>query len=194
MLSQSGRGHCMEGFNFLFEAFILLMGLAMAEVLGGFARVLKLRARRMGVDEFLVKGDDLEELVARVENVIAREAIRLEGDAKRSRRGITGRLENLSLADIMQTLTIGTKTACVSVNREGGSGKIWVEVGAPKHAKCGKLEGEEAFYEMVRWLEGEFVIEHGVRSKKSSIDHDAMFLLMEGLRLMDEADEQAAAL
>ena len=42
----------MEGFNFLFEAFILLMGLAMAQVLGGFARVLKLRARRRaGIDE-----------------------------------------------------------------------------------------------------------------------------------------------
>ncbi|KEO91763.1 hypothetical protein EH31_03575 [Erythrobacter longus] len=36
----------MEGFNFLLEAFILLMGLAMAQVLGGFARVLKLRTRR----------------------------------------------------------------------------------------------------------------------------------------------------
>ena len=41
----------MPGFNFLFEAFILLMGLAMAEVLQGFARVLKLRARRKaGID------------------------------------------------------------------------------------------------------------------------------------------------
>lgn len=41
----------MPGFNFLFEAFILLMGLAMAQVLGGFARVLKLRARRRaGID------------------------------------------------------------------------------------------------------------------------------------------------
>lgn len=36
----------MAGFTFLLEAFILLMGLAMAEVLRGFARVLKLRARR----------------------------------------------------------------------------------------------------------------------------------------------------
>lgn len=36
----------MPGFNFLFEAFVLLMGLAMAEVLRGFARVLKLRTRR----------------------------------------------------------------------------------------------------------------------------------------------------
>jgi len=42
----------MEGFNFLFEAFILLMGLAMAQVLGGFARVLKLRTRRRaGIDD-----------------------------------------------------------------------------------------------------------------------------------------------
>ena len=41
----------MEGFNFLLEAFVLLMGLAMAEVLNGFARVLKLRARRRaGID------------------------------------------------------------------------------------------------------------------------------------------------
>ncbi|MDA7787952.1 hypothetical protein N8940_01820 [Sphingomonadaceae bacterium] len=36
----------MSGFNFLLEAFVLLMGLAMAEVLRGFARVMKLRARR----------------------------------------------------------------------------------------------------------------------------------------------------
>ena len=41
----------MSGFTFLLEAFTLLMGLAMAEVLRGFARVLKLRARRKaGID------------------------------------------------------------------------------------------------------------------------------------------------
>jgi hypothetical protein len=35
----------MTGFDFLFALFSLLLGLAMAEVLGGFARVLKLHAR-----------------------------------------------------------------------------------------------------------------------------------------------------
>ena len=63
----------------------------------------------------------------------------------------------------------------------------------PKHAKAGNLEGEQAFYAMVRWVEGEFVIEHGVRSKKTSIEQDAMFLLMEGLRLMDEAGSEKTA-
>ena len=157
-------------------------------------RVLKLRALRLGVDEFVCKNDDLEELVARVENILTREAIRNEGEVRRARRGITGSLENLSLPDIMQTLTIGMKTACVSIKSNGSSGKIWVESGCPRHAKTGRLEGENAFYAMVRWPSGEFVIEHGVRSKKISIEHDAMFLLMESMRLMDEAAaEQSAA-
>jgi len=155
-------------------------------------RTLKLRALRLGVDEFVSKSDDLEELVVRVENILTREAIRSEGELRRTRRGITGSLENLSLPDIMQMLTIGMKTACVSIRSNGSSGKIWVESGSPKHAKAGKIEGESAFYEMVRWLAGEFVIEHGVKSKKSSIEHDAMFLLMESLRLMDEATQKQA--
>jgi response regulator RpfG family c-di-GMP phosphodiesterase len=155
-------------------------------------RVLKLRALRLGVDEFVGKNDDLEEVIVRVENILTREAIRSEGELMRARRGITGSLENLSLPDIMQMLTIGMKTACVSIKSNGSNGKVWIESGSPKHAKAGKLEGEGAFYEMVRWAAGEFVIEHGVKSKKNSIEHDAMFLLMESLRLMDEASAKQA--
>lgn len=41
----------MAGFDYIFELFTLLLGLAMAEVLGGFAMLLKLRGRkRAGVD------------------------------------------------------------------------------------------------------------------------------------------------
>jgi CheY-like chemotaxis protein len=156
-------------------------------------RVQKMRALRQGVDDFLHKGDDMEELIARVENILVRQAVRSEGDLRRNRRGITGSLENLSLPDIIQTLTIGMKTACVSLTAAAGSGRIWFENGAPKHAETDKLEAEEAFYEMVRWTDGEFVIEHGVKCKRSSMDHDAMFLLMEGLRLMDEAGGERTA-
>ena len=62
------------------------------------------------------------------------------------------------------------------------------------HAEAGAKISDEAFYEMVRWTSGEFVIEHGVKSKESSISQDSMFLLMEGLRLMDEdGDPEAVA-
>ena len=49
-----------------------------------------------------------------------------------------------------------------------------------------RLAGEDAFYTMLRWNTGDFVIEHGIRGKQRTIDCDPMFLLMEGLRLLDE--------
>lgn len=46
----------MDEFSYIFELFALLLGLAVAEMLGGFGQVLKLRARRKaGVDEHAIK-------------------------------------------------------------------------------------------------------------------------------------------
>ena len=134
----------------------------------------------------------MEEIMARVENILVRRAIRADGDSRRVRRGITGRLENLTLPDIVQTLTIGMKTACVSLTSGNESGRLWFENGTPTHAECADVIGEDAFYMMIRWKTGEFVIEHGTRSRRSTIEHDSMFLLMEGLRLVDEGEAEGA--
>jgi hypothetical protein len=40
---------------------------------------------------------------------------------------------------------------------------------------------------MARWKIGEFAIEHGVTSRHTTITCDPMFLVMEAMRLMDEA-------
>jgi response regulator RpfG family c-di-GMP phosphodiesterase len=148
-------------------------------------RVRKLRALREGVDDYLNKDDDVETLVARFQNILTRESIRRDG-ASRVRRGISGDLENLGLPDIVQTLAMGMKSAHVSVTTPDASGSIWFENGAAVHALCGDEEGEQAFYKIVTWSAGEFLIEHGVKSKKTTLTGDTMFLLMEGLRLLDE--------
>ena len=155
-------------------------------------RVQKLRALREGVDDYVNKDDDVETTVARVQNILLRETVRREGQAK-VRKGITGDLENLALPDIVQTLAMGMKSALVTITNEKKTGKIWFENGAAVHATAVKKEGEEAFYEIVSWTSGEFLIEHGVKAKKSSLSGDTMFLLMEGLRLMDETSEGAQA-
>jgi len=155
-------------------------------------RVLKLKALPHGVDDFLHKSDDLLELVARVQNVLTRETLRREGGAKRTRRGITGELENLSLPDIIQTLVMGMKSARVTVSSADQHGKIWFENGAVVHAEAGALKSDEAFFEMVSWTSGEFVIEHGLTTSDKTMDKDTMFLLMEGLRLLDERTPAAS--
>ena len=50
---------------------------------------------------------------------------------------------------------------------------------------------EDAFYEMVRWRTGAFIIEHGIKAKRATLDHDATYLLMEALRLVDESSVEA---
>ncbi len=156
-------------------------------------RLVKIRALRAGVDEFLGKKQGLEEIVAHVENIVTRERIRREGGSKQ-RKGIQGDLEDLGLPDLVQTLVIGMKTACISLDSRGREGHIWFENGAPRHAAApGGLNGEDAFFEMLAWPDGEFNIEHGVKAKFISIEQDATFLLMEGLRRLDESGEQQRA-
>ena len=154
-------------------------------------RVLKIRALREGVDDYLCKDDDLEELVARVQNILTREAIRRDGAKPRKRRGITGDLENLGLPDIVQILAMGMKSARVTLVAEGHEGCLWLENGNLVHARTEQLEGESALHAMLAWSGGEFVIEHGLRSKKTTLVGDTMYLLMEGMRKMDEERKQA---
>ncbi|MDH3628654.1 MAG: response regulator [Acidobacteriota bacterium] len=155
-------------------------------------RIVRMRALREGVDEYVSKQADLEEIILRIENVLAREAIRRRDDKTLVRRGITGDLVNLGLPDIVQTLTMGMKTACVTLTYDGDHGTLWFDNGEVKHAETKKLKGEDAFYEMIRWDDGEFVIEHGVKPKNTTVTADAMFLLMEGMRLIDESGAEGA--
>jgi response regulator RpfG family c-di-GMP phosphodiesterase len=156
-------------------------------------RILKLRALQEGVDDLLSKADDLEEIVARVQNIVTREMVRRDGKVERSRRGISGELDNLGFADIVQVLSMGMKTACVTLRSNGSKGQIWFENGTVRHAETGNQQGEPAFFEMVRWSRGSFVIEHGVQTRDRSIERDALFLVMEGVRLMDESEADASS-
>lgn len=150
-------------------------------------RILRMRALRSGVDDVLDRAGDLDEIVARVDNILAREAARRGERHGPRRRGVHGQLENLGLPDIVQTLSMGMKTARVALDHDGFKGRIWFRDGAIVHAKCGDEEGEAAFFTMVAWTNGEFVIEHGIKTQHTSIENDAMFLIMEGVRRLDEA-------
>ena len=151
------------------------------------SRLLKIRALRQGVDDFLVKDTDLEELLARIENILTRESARRGLGLKRAKRGVTGQLDNMGLPDIVQTLTIGMKTALVVMDQGDLSGRIWFRDGAVVHAKFGELSGEPAFHALARWKTGTFAIEHGVKTRRTTIECDPMFLVIESMRLMDEA-------
>jgi hypothetical protein len=101
---------------------------------------------------------------------------------------ITGDIEHLGFTEIVQTMSLGEKTGRVTFTHGDSTGRIWFEKGAPKHALADNLEGELAFFEMISWESGNFVIETGVQIDRRSLTKDATYLLIEGLRRMDEAN------
>lgn len=153
----------------------------------------KVEALHLGAEDFLVKPVDLKELAARIRNVIRRDVKWRKGATGATQAaGVVGDLKNLGIPDIVQTLHLGLKTACVRVTGKDGEGKIWFENGRIRHAELGSLSGELAFYEMLRWQEGPFVIAHAQSTKLRTIEMDEMQLMMEGLRRLDEERKDPA--
>lgn len=155
----------------------------------------KVEALHQGAEDYLVKPIDMAELAARIRNIVKREARRKAGPGLAdSNRGVVGDLRNLGIPDIVQTLHLGLKTACVTVRQAGGEeAKLFFENGRIRHCEVGTLTGEEAFYRLVRWQEGPFVIAHGQTTSLRTIHMDEMQLVMEGLRRMDEEKKEPRA-
>lgn len=150
----------------------------------------KVEALYLGAEDFLIKPIDLKELAARIRNIIRRDS-RLRKATEGPGTGVMGDLKNLGIPDIVQTLHLGLKTACVTLKAAGGEeGRIYFENGRIRHCEVGKLSGEEAFYRLLYWQEGPFVIAHGQTTQLRTVATDEMQLMMEGMRRMDEEKKE----
>lgn len=119
------------------------------------------------------------------------ESIRVQ--AARRPGTIDGDMAAFPPAELLQTFNLGGRTARITLLRDGEQGRIWLAGGSAYHASVGVLEGAEAFYSMVGWDRGDFVVEHDIRCAQRTIDMDTMFLVMEGLRRLDEAQAGSSA-
>jgi CheY-like chemotaxis protein len=151
----------------------------------------KLRPLSDGVEELISKPFFLNDLVQRAKKVIDR--LQLEKLQKRAVRPgvIQGRLEEMSILDLMQSLEMGQKSCQLTIRRAGETCELFFAAGQCADARIGSLEGEEAVYQAVRWTDGEFEIDFNSAPTRTIISRTTTGLLMEGLRLMDEGQRDA---
>ncbi|HXW17802.1 MAG TPA: response regulator [Candidatus Acidoferrales bacterium] len=147
----------------------------------------KLRPLVDGVEEFISKPFFVRDLIRRAKKVVDRLA--LEKMQNRAVRPgvIQGRLEEMSMMDLMQSLEMGQKSCKLTVRRGRDTCEMYFAGGQCKDARVGNVEGEPAVYEAVRWSDGEFEIDFNVAPTRTTISRSTTGLLMEGLRLLDEA-------
>lgn len=153
----------------------------------------KLRPMVEGVEEFITKPFFVKELVRRAKKVIDR--LRLEKLQKSAARPgvIQGRLEEMSILDLMQSLEMGQKTCRLTVRNGASACEIFFAAGQCRDARSGPLEGETAVFEAVRWNAGEFEIDFNAQSDRTTITRSTTGVLMEALRLIDESQQELTA-
>jgi CheY-like chemotaxis protein len=153
----------------------------------------RLRPLVDGVEDFIPKPFLVKDLIRITKKVIDR--LHLEKLQKRASRPgvIQGRLEEMSMIDLMQSLEMGQKSCRLIVNHGRDQCELFFTGGQCRDAKIGKLEGDDAVYKVLLWTEGEFEIDFNAAnaSTRTTTTRNTTGLLMEAMRLMDEANRDA---
>jgi CheY-like chemotaxis protein len=84
---------------------------------------------------------------------------------------------------------MGQKTCRLTLRRNGEEAELYFNAGQCKHGHLGGTEGDTVAYQVIGWLDGEFEIEFGAISDRETVTLSTTGLLMEAMRLMDEANQ-----
>jgi response regulator RpfG family c-di-GMP phosphodiesterase len=139
------------------------------------------KAFDLGAADFLSKPVSADLLVAKLKQIIEREA-RSAGGA----RGVSGSLLEMGLPDMVQVLWHGRKSGSLKIRSGSDSGEIHFVNGAIYNALWATLRGEEAFYAMLRLTDGDFSLDPNFAAPQQVIQDSPEALLLEGMRRMDE--------
>lgn len=107
---------------------------------------------------------------------------------------IAGTLKDMSLPTLVHSVIQEGGDAFIKLQRDVRVGSLYFSNGQIYHAQMAHQEepnhatqiGEEVVYELLNWKDGDFTVERNIEYPTQSIEHSWNFLLMEGLRKIDE--------
>jgi hypothetical protein len=103
---------------------------------------------------------------------------------------LSGTLRDLSLPSLIQLQCGEQRPAQVHLIRRGREAILGFANGELVHARVGSRTGEQAVYELVGWDDAEFQVTYTIDPPEQNISTPWTALLLEGMRLLDEAREQ----
>ena len=142
-----------------------------------------------GVEDFVPKPFFVSDLVRQTKKIVDR--LHLEKMQKHASRPgvIQGRLEEMSVTELMQSLEMGQKSCRLALQHGDEQCEMYFTAGQCKHAQLGAVEGDSVVYQVISWNDGEFEIDFAANSDRETTTHSTTGLLMEAMRLMDEANQ-----
>ena len=144
-----------------------------------------------GAEDYFVKPFFVRELGQQARRITAR-LVQQKMEKEGSRGGrIAGRLTEISLIDWMQSLEQGRKTCALLLRNGGDECTVYFTEGNITHAVYGKVVGDQAVFKVLAWPDGEWEVDFQKTSPERTTTMSTQGLMMEGLRLLDEANRDA---
>jgi CheY-like chemotaxis protein len=148
----------------------------------------KLKTVQDTVEDFIEKPFFLKDAAARIKKVV--DKISLEKMAREApgESVLRGSLAQMNVLDLLQSLDMGRKTCALTLTNNGEKCKMYFTEGQINHAVYGDLKGDPAVYKVLTWTAGTFEIDFAGSSSEQTITQSSQGILLEGLRLLDEAN------
>lgn len=102
-------------------------------------------------------------------------------------------IQHKSLVDLVQLECLSHSSSVLKLEHGTNAGRIWINSGDVVDAEVGKLEGEPAFAELMRWRAGNFEILPAEPERQRRIDVSWQALLLDSVQAQDEQRAETSA-
>ncbi len=130
---------------------------------------------------FLEKPFEFERLLELVDRALAPPRV-----------GFSGAISVQTLPDIVQLYVLSSATGLLTIKHDGDEGQLYFDHGTIQHAATRNVTGDEAFFEIMLWSDGEFSMRSGAHASERSVRSNWQELLMESCRRIDEGRREVA--
>jgi len=151
----------------------------------------KLSSQDHLVDDFVEKPFFLRDATQRIKRVIDKIALEKMAKTAPSDGVLRGSLLQMNVIDLVQSLEMGRKSCALTLTNKDEKCEMYFSEGQVTHAEYGSLTGDQAAFKVLRWTDGNFQINFDGKTTKQTTTLNTQGLLMEGLRLLDEAQRDS---
>ncbi len=148
----------------------------------------KIKARKVGADDYLTKPCPLDQLAERVETVMDR--IEQAKKIPLDRIGLSGQLEDVDVLDLVQMLELDQKTGALVLSHGERTGTLYFRDGLIVEADIRSPKREEPLYVLLGWKAGRYLFLPDAVPERMPITASLAHVLFEDLRRLEEHEQQ----
>lgn len=148
----------------------------------------RVRSFELGAKDYLVKPLHVKEVIAHIRMVLRR-LERRKVEQLETYKKFSGRLDQLNLADLIESFGVERKTGVLTLSNGRRTGQVYFRDGAVINASLGEVKLEQAVYQMFSWNHGFFNMVFRDVDVPDGISISNLGLLLQGIKRMETREK-----